>query len=424
MSVLLEVISIIIPIEKIEKYYPGGFEKYKQDHSFAIQEVKSIWFDDYIVREGAMNDMDIHLRLNEWKKIGLKLTSKRNGIEKWQDLCVVNSFGESGYPCDWLIIKDRKAYYRKNITDLLHDPVKWLNQFYTAIKQKRYEEVKQLRKEIFRQTLEFVERGYYALNNKKIKINNSNTIKNTYFYDEPPKITKQINQDFKTKFSVVDADCIETAELLDKAGYNVCTLNMANRQKPGGGVFKGAGAQEENIFRRTNIHISLFQFVDDAYKFGIKRRKESYPLNRNTGGIYSADVAVFRGAEENGYCLRKKPFYTSFVSVPAINRPKLEFENGEYHITKELIKPTKEKIRTILRIAYNHNHDCVVLGAFGCGAFQNPPNHVAKLFKEVFREKEFKNRFKIIVFAILDDHNNRQKHNPEGNILPFLKEFM
>lgn len=128
-------------------------------------------------------------------------------------------------------------------------------------------------------------------------------------------------------------------------------------------------------------------------------------------------------SEKNGYCFLQNPFEISVVSVPAINRPQLDFINQEYYITKELIEPSKEKIRTVLRICGKFNHDCLILSAFGCGAFRNPPHHMAKLFKDVFNEIEFKDRFEIVVFAILDDHNTWKEHNPEGNILPFLREF-
>jgi len=116
-------------------------------------------------------------------------------------------------------------------------------------------------------------------------------------------------------------------------------------------------------------------------------------------------------------------FRTSIATVAAICRPELEKINDLYYITKEFIEPTKEKIRTILRIAGKHKHDCLILGAFGCGAFANPPNHMAKLFKEVFLESEFLGTFKYIVFSIYEDGNSRKEHNPNGNVLPFFEVF-
>ena len=184
-----------------------------------------------------------------------------------------------------------------------------------------------------------------------------------------------------------------------------------------------AGAQEENLFRRTNLFMSLYQFVDFADDYGIKKSKNRYPLNRDTGGVYSGNITVFRASEQNGYRLLDNPFKLAFVTVPAINRPELVKKNGRYFIAEQLIQPTKEKIRTILRIAGKYEHNCLVLGAFGCGAFANPPNHMALLFKEVFSEEEFSGFFKSLVFAILDDHNSRKEHNPDGNVRPFAEVF-
>ena len=72
-----------------------------------------------------------------------------------------------------------------------------------------------------------------------------------------------------------------------------------------------------------------------------------------------------------------------------------------------MIEGAKNKMRTILRIGLRHGHDSLVLGAF----------------HEVFEEPEFKDKYRLISFAILDDHNAHRSHNPEGNYLPFVKEF-
>ncbi|MDL2241841.1 TIGR02452 family protein, partial [Bacteroidales bacterium OttesenSCG-928-L03] len=281
----------------------------------------------------------------------------------------------------------------------------------------------ELRAEIFQQTVEVALQGEYACGWNSIKLDSDSTTKETYFYTKP-KALEPVESDSPTKFSVIEADCLETAELLKNAGYNVCVLNMASRHNPGGGVLNGAGAQEENIFRRSNLFQSLYQFVDYSYQYDVERdRENSYPLDRESGGIYSKKVSIIRGSENSGYCFLQNPFEVSVVSVPAINHPQLETFDGKQYIVSELIEPSKEKIRTILRICGEFNHECLVLSAFGCGAFKNPPHHVAKLFKQVFKEDEFKSRFKLVVFAILDDHNSWREHNPEGNILPFLREF-
>ena len=64
-----------------------------------------------------------------------------------------------------------------------------------------------------------------------------------------------------------------------------------------------------------------------------------------------------------------------------------------------------------------------MLSAFGCGAFGNPPHHIAELFKKVIEENSYENSFKNITFAIINDHNAHKAHNPEGNYIPFVKVF-
>ena len=44
--------------------------------------------------------------------------------------------------------------------------------------------------------------------------------------------------------------------------------------------------------------------------------------------------------------------------------------------------------------------DVLVLGAFGCGAFNNPPDLVAEAFRKLLVDKGYGRLFKKIVFAI------------------------
>ena len=55
----------------------------------------------------------------------------------------------------------------------------------------------------------------------------------------------------------------------------------------------------------------------------------------------------------------------------------------------------------------------MVLSAWGCGAFRNPPQHIAKLFLECLASEPLRGAFQTVTFAILEDHNS-----PVGGNLP------
>lgn len=63
---------------------------------------------------------------------------------------------------------------------------------------------------------------------------------------------------------------------------------------------------------------------------------------------------------------------------------------------------TIERVRTILRIAVVEGRQNLVLGSLGCGAFHNPPKSVARIFKMVFGEEEFRGRFMGVWFAVIE----------------------
>ena len=296
------------------------------------------------------------------------------------------------------------------------DNIIWLKEFAQKARGR------ELRAEIFQQTIEIVHSDGYMLHGNKITVDKTEITAKTEFFDTPIVLPEN-NHWHDTKFSVIEADCLEVVELLIKAGFTPCVLNMASRRNPGGGVLNGSGAQEENLFRRSNLFASLYQFADYAAQYGIVKHEKQYPLDPNFGGIYSPDVTVFRSSESSGYALLDAPFKTSIVSVAAINRPELQKVDGQLRIAQDLVEPTKEKMRTILRIAAKYGHTALVLSAFGCGAFCNPPEHIAQIFKEVFAETEFKGRFALVVFAIINDNNNNRAHNPNGNFEPFREVF-
>lgn len=285
-----------------------------------------------------------------------------------------------------------------------------------------YYQVKELRAKEFRNTVEIVNQGHYVSESGKEYVfhDDSNMMCNTMFYEREIHMVDFPQCDETTIVEVQNIDCLYAGVQLKEQGYNPAVLNMASRRNPGGGVTTGAGAQEETLFRRTNLFRSLYQFAPYAEQYGIKPSHHQYPLDRNYGGVYTPNAIYFRESEQKGYALLEKPVCLSFITVAGMNRPDLT-DYGM--IADHHVEPIKNKIRTIFRIGLIHGHDSLVLGALGCGAFRNPPRHVARLFHEVMDEPEFKDKYRRVIFAILDDHNAHQKHNPVGNFRPFAEEF-
>ena len=276
-----------------------------------------------------------------------------------------------------------------------------------------------MRQEVFLHTVFITRNGWYiSENGNKVQLPDPSEMEyGTKLYSERLIIPKSTSEN--TSIVVENTDCLVAARFWKEKGYNVAVLNMASRQNPGGGVYTGAGAQEENLFRRTNLFQSMYRYAPYAEDYGVQRVCHGYPLDKNFGGIFSPNVTVFRGLEKDGYPLLENPFSIDVISVPGMNRPAL---NRDGMIEDYLVEGVKNKMRTIFEIALQNHDDCLILGAIGCGAFRNPPQHIAKLFHELL-QSEYKNVFRVIEFAILEDHNSGKEHNRDGNFLPFASEF-
>jgi len=102
-------VSLIIPITIIDIYYPGGYEKYKLDNiDIFTSEYYGKFYDDYLVTECSMGGVNM---TEEWEKYGVNIIKNENGIEKWDEVCIIDFFYHvmvgKEVPCDWIEISDR-----------------------------------------------------------------------------------------------------------------------------------------------------------------------------------------------------------------------------------------------------------------------------------------------------------------------------
>lgn len=60
----------------------------------------------------------------------------------------------------------------------------------------------------------------------------------------------------------------------------------------------------------------------------------------------------------------------------------------------------RHRIRNIFEVAIANGVDNLVLGAFGCGAFNNPPEMAAGVFKRLLIDNRYASYFEKVAFAI------------------------
>lgn len=197
-------------------------------------------------------------------------------------------------------------------------------------------------------------------------------------------------------------------------GKNVCILNFASATNPGGGVVHGSSAQEESLCRCSTLYFCLDtpELMRDFY---LPHRNAGNPLY-NDDIIYSPDVYVIktdtsfpdRMKENDWYkvnvitCaapnLRDRP---SNAMNPNAGNTAAKIANQELHALLET------RIRRIFKVAAAEGNEILILGAFGCGAFRNPPDVVADVFRQI--TDEYGKYFETIEYAVF--HTERETEN-------------
>jgi hypothetical protein len=249
---------------------------------------------------------------------------------------------------------------------------------------------------------------------------------------EPPppsvKTTHAANAEFPRKFpktnvAFFDMDAIDCCLVHSP---NALVLNLADDLFPGGDVKGGAGAQEEALFRRTNYYQTL--------------RQELYPI-RYGEAVYSPSVSVFKTSEQTGWAVdaaalklcentgrtvfdTEKVPHVSFVACPGIKYPDTVVVNGEVQLNPADVAHLKLQIQTIIQTAIRYNHETIVFGALGCGAWRCPSKHVAQIFKEVL--PAYDGTVLNWYFAILntsDENCRKSRNNGRATIEVFRDVF-
>lgn len=265
------------------------------------------------------------------------------------------------------------------------------------------------RAEKARETLSIIEAGHYYSGSNKVEIgadiHKSVTGSILYRTDAFTGSMQQADSliatlNYHTEIKVINTTVLEAAEAIVREHDHVGCLNFASAKNPGGGFLGGAQAQEESLALSSALYPTLIEHFE-MYEYNRGRSTYLYADYM----IYSPDVVVFR--DDDGELL-SHPYKMTFITSPAVNIGAMKHNRPEeLLLAKETMLRRMDKMLATF-LAHGTKH--LLLGAWGCGVFQNDPTEIASYFTHYLaNDGKYSTCFKSVVFAVFD--RSKEQHN-------------
>ena len=259
----------------------------------------------------------------------------------------------------------------------------------------------------FEDTMKILKQGYYEKDGRKIQLKLSAKQREeiqVYLPDDLKSICS--NTDFKPT-TTESGGCIHSCENIDSYALaqkrvaegvaKVLVLNLASPVHPGGGVRRGARAQEEDLCRKSSLLLSLES----------KTARRYYDYNKSLHSFMGSDALMLTPSveiikDENGVLLDD----TVIVSVLTCAAPKVS--GGKEGMTETAYRQlVYNRIVGMLKSAAFFGYRNLILGAWGCGAYGNDASVISDLFRRALNELDYNgfkesDLFDRIDFAVLD----------------------
>ena len=242
-----------------------------------------------------------------------------------------------------------------------------------------------------------------------------NSIAETRFYkpEEYPDFSRE--KRFDTEICVSKKRSFQAAMDIKNRlpQIKIAVQNFASATNAGGGVKSGSRAQEESLCRCSTLYpvLNTPELWDKFYQM----HRDRHDMRYTDSCIYSPDIKIIKTDTNSPARMRREDWCS--VDIITCAAPNLRENNSRFsHHAKtvkltesELIELHKKRMRHMFVIAAANKAEALVLGAFGCGVFQNPPLTVAKAFKEIV--DEFDGVFRLIEFAVYSTPNDSKNHD-------------
>ncbi len=196
----------------------------------------------------------------------------------------------------------------------------------------------------------------------------------------------------------------------------IAVLSFAASKTPGGGVWGGAHAQEESICRSSTLYPTLETHTAAEGFYEYHRKNCGWAASDTC--IYSPDVVVCKDDSDGiPQILLPEEFFK--VDVITCAAPHV-FRNIKIS-DDELFAMHVSRAKNIMRSAVHNGADILITGAFGCGAFNNPPEVVAGAWREAL--KDYRNKFDITAFVIYVSDYPPKHEGGEHSLHTFREVF-
>jgi len=226
-------------------------------------------------------------------------------------------------------------------------------------------------------------------------------------YESVPELIAAVQESIERQYMVAQEDLVDVPAVdvsstqyvvsgkrtLEAAkgykGMKVAVLNFANNHSIGGSPFS-AGAQEESICRCSTLYPCLVAMKQAFYDYH-NRLRASRQMDHmgNDDLIYTPDVVVFKTDELADIIYPKMMPQDDWYKVDVITCAAPELWHG-YSKPDDYEAKITSRIKRILDVAAKEKVEALILGKWGCGAFRNPLDVVARVFKTLLKNYDFK----------------------------------
>ena len=239
-------------------------------------------------------------------------------------------------------------------------------------------------------------RQYESLEQLRAAINHS--ISNQYMVAHGTDISQPVPEISNTKYIVSGKRSFEAAKAY-AGDKKVAVLNFANNHYIGGAPYS-AGAQEESLCRCSTL-LPCLEAMNDVFYQKHRRMYEAHQIDfrGNNDLIYTPGVVVFKTDERTNpikpVMMPEEEWYR--VNVITCAAPQI----GDHHLPNNYEELIASRIKKILDVAAKEKNEVLILGAWGCGAFRNPSNVVARVFFSLLKNYNFE----VVEFALSSNHD-------------------